>query len=514
MLMIFSLAMPAGGILKFVGFPDTDGDIVEARLLLPQGTPLLETEKQVLKITQALNKLNAQLSPTQPDGQDLVRNVTVIYGQNPDANESGPHLARIVADLLSAEERNTTIDEFTDAWRSSVGDLADVISLKFTEPAIGPAGRAIEVRLRGHDLLQLKAASVELQNWFNTFAGVVDISDDLRPGKRELRIRLLESAGVLGINANLVANQVRAAFQGITIDEFPVGAETYEVDLRLAAEDRESIDNLYQLSITGPSGSQIPLPNIARIEEVRGWARINRVDRQRTITVFGDVQRDVANAQELVALAAKDIFPIIQKKYPGVVIDTEGESQNMAKTGQSIIRNVILGLIGVYILLAFQFRGYLAPLTVMAIIPTALIGVIFGHVALDLDLTMPSIIGMASLFGVVVNDSILLVVFIRESRQKGIEVIRAAEEAGRNRFRPILLTSITTIAGLTPLLLETSLQAQILIPLAASLAFGLTSATITALFLVPVIYCILNDFNMLGEVKIDEKINGEALNST
>jgi len=509
MLLIFSIAMPVGGVLKFVGFPDTDGDIVEARLLLPQGTPLIETEKQVQLIEQALEKINTQFSPDQPNGQDLVKNVTIIYGQNPDADESGPHLARVVADLLSAELRQTTIDEFKDAWRQTVGELPDVISLKFTEPAVGPAGRAIEVRLRGNDLVELKAASGELQHWFNTFAGVVDISDDLRPGKRELRIRLLESAGVLGINASQVSSQVRAAFQGITIDEFPVGAETYEVDLRLAAEDRKSIEDLYQLTITGPSGSQIPLPNIAQIEEVRGWARINRVDRQRTITVSGDVQRDIANAQELVALAATDMFPLLKDKYPGIIIDTEGESNNMAKTGQSIVRNVILGLIGVYILLAFQFRGYLAPLSVIAVIPTALIGVIFGHVALGLDLTMPSIIGMASLFGVVVNDSILLVVFIREARQKGTEVLLAAEQAGRNRFRPILLTSITTVAGLTPLLLETSLQAQILIPLAASLAFGLTSATIIALFLVPVIYCILNDFDLLGEVVVDHEEPGK-----
>jgi len=164
---------------------------------------------------------------------------------------------------------------------------------------------------------------------------------------------------------------------------------------------------------------------------------------------------------------------------------------------------VLLGLIGVYILLALQLRGYLAPLTVMAVIPTALIGVIFGHWALGLDLTMPSMIGMASLFGVVVNDSILLVLFIREARARGIAVPVAASQAGRARFRPILLTSITTIAGLAPLLLETSMQAQILIPLAAALAFGLTSATLIALFLVPAIYCILDDFNALGEVVLE-----------
>ena len=166
-----------------------------------------------------------------------------------------------------------------------------------------------------------------------------------------------------------------------------------------------------------------------------------------------------------------------------------------------MIRNVLLGLFGVYMLLAFQFRGYLAPIAVMTVIPTALVGVMFGHWFLGLDLTMPSIIGMASLFGVVVNDSILLVVFMRDARSEGTEVVEAAKQSARARFRPILLTSVTTIAGLLPLLTETSLQAQVLIPMAASLAFGLTSATLIGLFLVPSIYCILNDFDWLGEVK-------------
>jgi HAE1 family hydrophobic/amphiphilic exporter-1 len=175
---------------------------------------------------------------------------------------------------------------------------------------------------------------------------------------------------------------------------------------------------------------------------------------------------------------------------------------------------VVLGLIGVYILLAFQFRGYLTPITVMSVLPTALIGVMFGHWALGLDLTMPSIIGMASLFGVVVNDSILLVVFMRDKRAQGITVSAAAKLAGRARFRPILLTSITTIAGLMPLILETSLQAQILIPMAASLAFGLTSATLVGLFLVPALYSILDDNDLLGDIVDDTETSDSVLSVT
>ncbi|MCG8082389.1 MAG: efflux RND transporter permease subunit, partial [Candidatus Thiodiazotropha taylori] len=481
-------------------FPDLDGDVLEARILLPQGTPLSRTEKVVEHLTQALERTNQAFTSNQPNQQSLVSNVTVIYGQNPDAYESGPHVARVVADLLSAEIRNAPLDDVINKWREETGQLTDVISIKFTEPAFGPGGRPIDLRLMGYDLERLKKASNELQAWLNGYQGVNDLSDDLRPGKREFRLHLKAGAGVLGLDAQQVSDQVRTAYQGMKIDEFQIGPESYEVNLRLIASDRVDAEDLYNLSIAGSEGRLIPLSAVAEIEEVRGWARINRVDRQRTVTVQGDVDRSQANAQELLALAQAEFIPGLLERYPDIHFDIQGESKESAKTGQSIGRNVLLGLIGVYMLLALQFKGYMAPLTVMLVIPAALIGVMFGHLALGLDLTMPSMVGMASLFGVVVNDSILLVVFIREASARGIAVMKAAKDAARARFRPILLTSISTIAGLTPLLLEKSLQAQILIPLAASIAFGLTAATLVALFLVPAVYCILDDFDLLGRL--------------
>ena len=365
----------------------------------------------------------------------------------------------------------------------------------------------------GYDLERLKSASNELQAWLNGYIGVLDLSDDLRPGKREFRLHLKPGSDVLGLDASAVANQVRGAFQGVKVDEFPVGPETYEVNLRIAAGDRVGHADLEEFTIIGRNGSLVPLSVVAGIEEVRGWARIHRVDGRRAVTVQGDVDRDLANAQELLALAQAEFIPGLLERYPGVEFDLQGESKESAKTGKSIVRNVLLGLIGVYMLLALQFRGYLTPITVMLVIPTALIGVVFGHMAQGLDLTMPSIVGMASLFGVVVNNSILLVVFIRREQGQGISVPEAAKHAGRSRFRPILITSITTIAGLTPLLLEKSLQAQILIPLASSLAFGLLTATVAALFMVPAVYSILDDFGWLGALK-EEQDNAEESAST
>lgn len=496
MLLLIAVSMPMGGKLKFVGFPTIEGDIVEARVLLPQGTPLAQTEQVVKKITAALTKINQKFSALQVDQHDFVRHATVYYGENPDAHETGPHVARVVADLLSAEVRqNVSLDDFRQMWREETGLLTDVLSLTYVEPTLGPGGKNIDIRIMGSDLSQLKSASEELKAWLKSYAGVIDISDDLRPGKREYRLRIKPSSGVLGIKANDIANQVRTAFQGMKIDEFPLGSETYEVELQFRHKDRITADALELLSITSADGALIPLPVVADIQEKRGWARINRVDGQRTISIQGDVQPEIANAQEILGLAQEDIFVTLKEKYPDIHIAIEGKSKETAKTGKSIVSNVLWGFMGIYMLLAIQFRSYLVPVTVMSVMPTALIGVIFGHMLMGLDLTLPSMIGMASLFGVVVNDSILLVVFIKEAaKNQSISVLQAAKQAGHERFRPILLTSITTIAGLLPLLLEKSLQAQILIPLATSLAFGLATATIIALFLVPSIYCILDDF--------------------
>ncbi|QEP44797.1 efflux RND transporter permease subunit [Ectothiorhodospiraceae bacterium BW-2] len=496
MSLLLSIALPVGGWLKFKGFPNIDGDIIEARLLLPQGTPLAQTEQLVKQITTAATRSGEHFQAAQPEGQSLIRNISVIYGQNPDAFESGPHVARIVVDLLSTSERGTTMDQFRDHWAAEVDHLTDVIALKFAEPTMGPGGKALDLRIIGPDLEQLKEASHQLQQWLNSYAGVINLSDDLRPGKREYRIRLKPDAGVLGLNASQLASQLRTAFQGIEIDQYPNGSSTIEIELQLNAADRESITDLEQFTVTGPKGVLIPLTVVADIEEVRGWARIHRINGQRAITIQGDVQHGVANAQELLALAQQQIIPQIKQQFPHIQIDIQGESNESAKTSRSMLGHILTGLFGVYILLAIQFRGYLLPVVVMAIMPAALIGTLVGHWVLGLDMTMPSIIGLASLFGVVVNNSILLVIFMREAHTQGESVIDAAKQAGRARFRPIVLTSMTTIGGLTPLLLETSLQAQVVIPLAASLAFGLTSATLTALFTVPALYTILHDFNL------------------
>jgi len=493
-LFIVSISMLAGGVLKFQAFPDIEGDTIEARLLLPQGTPLWRTERIVKQITDALAKVDKELSPKQNEQLSLLKNVQVNYNKNLDSGESGPHIATITVDLLTAEKRVGSIDEIINLWRNSVGDIAGIIALNFKEPVIGPGGLALEIRLFGDDIEALKGASLELQNWLSRYEGVFDLSDNLRPGKPEVRLSMREGTFALGIDAATISSQLRAAFWGTTANEIQVGPEAYEIDVRLADADKNTLYALDDFRITDKNNKQIPLTTLVDIERGRGYSRIERINGQRSVTITGDIDTNIANSREIVNHTRKNFIPQLLQQYPGVHAGFEGQSRETAKTAGSMLRGFALGLLGIFILLSFQFRSYIEPLSVMFVIPLALIGVIWGHLLMGLNMTMPGIIGFASLSGIVVNDSILMVEFLKLKMKEGYSVVEAAKFASRARFRAVLITSVTTIAGLIPLLLETSLQAQILIPLATSIIFGLLTTTLLVLLVVPALYSILDDF--------------------
>ncbi|MCW8920598.1 MAG: efflux RND transporter permease subunit, partial [Sedimenticola sp.] len=453
--------------------------------------------------------MDDHFSPMQPDNSRLVRNIQVRFNSNLDANETGPHLATITVDLLTAEARNGTLDDFINFWRETVGEIPDLVALNFKEPTIGPGGIPLELRLTGPDLNQLKQASTELQSWLGRYRGAFDLSDNLRPGKPELRLRLRDGALSLGLDASTIASQLRAAFYGTTASEIQVGAEAYEIDIRLAATDRTTLTDLEAFRITTANGDQVPLNTVAVIQNSRGFSRIQRVNGVRTVTIQGDLDTRLANAREIINHTRANFLPELLSRYPGIEVAVEGESKESAKTGQSMLRGFGIGLVGIFILLSFQFRSYVEPLVVMSIIPLALIGVIWGHLLMGLSLTMPGIIGFTSLAGIVVNDSILLVEFLKLRVKEGHHIIEAAKMASRDRFRAVLLTSITTIAGLVPLLLEKSMQAQVLIPLAVSIVFGLLTTTLLVLLLVPALFSILHDLGVSTTAKELAILEGE-----
>jgi len=498
-LLFLSFALVSGGLLKFKAFPDTEGDAIEVRLLMPPGTPLAKTEQIVDHIVAAAHQVNQELSPRQPREQKLIEHITVEFNKNNDAFSSGAHLATIRGDLLTVESRNSKLEEVKGRWRELVGEVPGVIALTFKEPAYGPAGRAIEIRLQSENIDDLLAVSAKVRQQLVQFEGVTDVMDDTRPGKEELKLKLKPGALSLGANGATIANQLRIAFNGRKVDDIQRGSEQMELDVRLAAEDKLTISQLRNFPITLVSGTEIPLSVLANIEYERGPSRINRINGQRTLTIIGDIDSEVANTTEILNnIQISTIMPLL-KNYPDMTANFEGEAKEGNTTALSIVSKFVMGLLGIYIILSFQFKSYFEPIMVMIAIPLSIIGVMWGHLLLGFDLTMPSIVGFVSLAGIVVNDSILLVVFIKQHMADGQTAHEAAVNASRERFRAVFITTATTIAGTFPLLLETSTQAQVLQPLVVSLIFGIMTSTCLILFVLPALYVILEDFGLTSQ---------------
>ena len=336
-----------------------------------------------------------------------------------------------------------------------------------------------------------------MQKWLAGYDGVDNVFDDLRPGKPEFSLTLKEGASNLGIDAQTISSQMRGAFQGAKVLETNVGLNTFEVTVKLDSGSRDDYVDFDTFPIIHPQTKAIiPLSSVANIEPSRGYARVSRVDNQRTITVYGDIDVDKNNTKQVLADITKRWLPQFEQNHPELLLSFEGEIKNAGTTQLSMVRAFVVGLLGVFILLSFQFRSYLAPFVVLVAIPLALIGVIWGHLLMGLQFTMPSMMGFISLAGIVVNDSILLVEFVKNRVKTGLSVHEAAVKASHDRFRAVLLTSITTIAGMTPLLFETSTQAQILIPLATSIVFGIATSTLLVIFVIPCLYCVLEDFGL------------------
>lgn len=490
-LFIISLGMMATGILKFKGFPDVEGNRLEARILLPQGTPFKRTEEVVDVLLASLNQVVAEL-PAEQHGQ-LIKTTQVSYSVNNDANESGAHLATIALDLLNAELRVNSLRELAKRWREQIPVLPDAIGIQIKEPVFGPGGQAISMRLQGLELERLSQASWELQTWLKGYTGVSNVLDDLRPSKPQFKVSLLPSALGSGIDAQSLATQLRAAYQGVTVSNVYQGRESFEITVKLDSDPAQALANFEQLTVLSKQGIAMPISSVARIEEQREFSRIMRINHQRTVTVGADVDAALANASEIIRDTQTRLLPTLQEKYPGLIVGLEGETKNSAETGRSVLTGFLLGVAGVYLLLSLQFQNFREPVVVLINIPLALIGVIWGHYLMGMNLTLPSMIGFVALAGVVVNNSILLVEFVKEHSASGMHSSDASVLAVRERMRAMFLTSVTTIAGMLPLLAETSLQAQVLIPLVASMVFGMSASTVLVLLVLPAAYAIFED---------------------
>ncbi|MEO1616332.1 MAG: efflux RND transporter permease subunit [Planctomycetota bacterium] len=496
MLFLLSIGLLAGGYVRGQVFPDLEGDVVEARVLMQAGTPLTRTTEVTQRLRESLQNAAERYRDDQPERRELVETTYVRFNLNRDAMETGSHVATLTANLLSNEIRTTRIDDLLLTWKEELGTIPDAQMITFDEPSIGPGGRAIEVELAGLPLEELSRLSRDVQSYLRTYDGVFNVSNDTRKGSRELIVKMRPGAVGLGITTTDLARQLRGSFQGLLSDQVQVGKEGYDIEVRLSKEDRSSVTDLERFLVSLPTGGTVPLSDIATLTWSRSWSRIGRMDGERVLNVVGNADSTRTNTMSVLANLRRDVLDPLEKENPGFKAAYRGQAESGSETGASMLRAAMIGCLGVFVILSYQFRSYIEPLVVMVAIPFAFVGVVWGHFFFGLSISLPSVMGYASLAGIVVNDSILLMLFLKSARKSGTPVEEAASEASRVRFRAVMITSLTTIVGLMPLLLEKSLQAQVLIPIAISICFGLLASTLLVLFVLPALYVILNDWGL------------------
>lgn len=489
---IVFVSVLSAGWVHLIFFPKVEGDVAVASVSFAQGTPVLKTQQAVDRIEDAAQQLRQQLKLR--TGDDQIENIISTIGiQSMKRNgKTGDHVGEVALSLRASESREIDRAEILKLWREAVGEIPAANQLTY-HSNIRDSGPDISIDLTGKNTQQLAIAAKSLKQQLRSYAGVHDIQDSYEAGKREIRLRLKPESKHLGLNTQLLARQVRQAFYGEEVQRIQRGRDDVRVFVRYPKNQRESLYYLETMFIRLSDGTDIPLSEIAQIEYASSPSEILRIDRKRVITVSARVDESRAVPAQIKESLNKDFLNSLEKKYSGIKWSKSGSQKDQDEMISAMVRGFTLALLGIYALMAIPFKSYTQPLMVMSAIPFGLIGAILGHVLLGLDISLLSLSGMIAVAGVVVNDNLVLVDYINRKRLAGVELTQAIRDAGAARFRPIVLTSLTTFAGLTPLMLERSVQAQFLIPMAVSMAFGVMFATIVSLLLVPASYYILED---------------------
>jgi multidrug efflux pump subunit AcrB len=508
---VLTIGIMLSGILKFSFFPAVEDDLAIATIEYPSGTPLEVTREGYNKLEEAATVLESQLKEEFSD-QSIIRNRLSTIGYLPmltktsrgpgnlDALFVGPNMAEVALELAPSENRTISTEEVVRKWRNIMPNLPGVKEISFKSDLFS-AGDPINIQLSSKYMDDLISAKDELKTQLVRFPGVFDVSDTYNVGKEEISINLLPAAKSYGVSMLMVASQVRQAFYGLEVQTVQRGRNELKVMLQYPQNDRSSISDLENMMILTPTGSTIPVRQIARLEIGEGLASIERKNRKRSINVTADVDLSITNGNEVIATVMSSIMPKILQKYNSVAYSLEGEQQEQGDNLRSLGKNFLLAMIVVYMLLAIPFKSYFQPLVVMSSIPFGITGAVLGHIFLGLNLSVLSMMGIVALTGVVVNDSLVMVDFINRYRSEGNSIKNAVLEAGPRRFRPIFLTSLTTFVGLIPLILEKSTQAKFMIPMAVSLSFGVLFATAITLLLVPVSYLTLEKYILRTETQ-------------
>ncbi len=514
-MLLITAGIVKGGIIKFQFMPEVDGDLITASLKMPVGTAVEDTEEAQKHIVQKALEAVQEYDKALPDGKKVIKHIystvgsTLAFDVHGSGTSSGSHLSDMALMLLKSEKRGIPSSDIAAQWREKTGSVAGADSVTFVSNLVR-FGANIDIRLAHTDFKILEKATARVKDALREYKGVDDISDNFSRGKRELKLKLTPEARALGITEEELGRQVRGAFYGAEALRIQRGRNEVKVMVRYPERDRQSLGDIKTMRIRSKDGGEISFDQAADVEEGRGFSQINRTDRKRVINITARVDNKKANAEEILRKMEETVLNDLTLDYSGLSYDLEGEEKERKDSMTSMAKGFMMALFIIYTLLAVPFRSYLQPFIIMASIPFGIVGAILGHLLMGFNLSILSVFGIVALTGVVVNDSLLLIDFINQNRKNGVNVFDAVEVAAQRRFRPIVLTSLTTSLGLTPIILEKSVQAQFLIPMAISLGFGILFATLITLLLVPALYLILEDFMKLLKVRKIENLESSA----
>jgi len=494
--LMISVGFVKGGLIKFVVFPEGDGFVVTSVVEFPDGTPPETTLEATKTIEAGLKRLAARTKTL--SGEPMVENILSATGVALDqSGRTGPQVGSVQAVLLPSEKRGVHSKDVLVEWEKEVGAIPGVQSLTFAGLAHGPPGAPIEAWIEGGNMDELRKASEELKERLAEFDGVYQIRSDLKPGKNEMRLELKPEARALGLTVEDLARQIHAGYYGDEALRLQRGKYDVRVKVRYTKEERESASDLDNMRIRTADGRQIPLLSVADVSFSPGYSTITRTDGMRRVAVSAELDSAKANPSEIMEALEAGAFKDLRNEYPGIRISLQGEKKKMGESFSTLKIGFPVALLGIYIIMATVFRSYIQPAIIMLTVPFGIIGAIAGHLLMGIDLSMMSMFGMVALSGVVVNDAIVMIEAVNQYLAEGLPFFEALRVGGGRRFRAVFLTSITTVGGLMPLIMEKDFQAQFLIPMALSIAAGVAFATVLTLVLIPSLLVILNDFRCL-----------------
>ena len=516
--LILAGGMVLGGWAAFRFLPPVEADFMTAAVRMPLGSPVDSTSAAVGRLEDGAARLRERLA--RETGMDYVRHVAATVGDQPMlARAGGPvgplealsasNVGEVTVELAPAGARVYTSEELGALWREMTAPIPEAVEVTF-ETSLIALGNDIDVQLSGPDLDRLRAAAAEIRTRLTEYAGVYEISDSFLAGKQELQIGIKPAAELFGLTLQDLGRQVRQAFYGEEAQRIQRGRDDVRVMVRYPRDDRRSLGALDDMRIRTPGGGEVPFRQVARVEPGRGFASIGRVDRNRTVHVTASVDPTVASAGAVIDELRTRLLPAVLAGHPGVSYSFQGIQAEQEDALGSLLRGFVLAMLAVFAMLAVPLRSYVQPVIILVAVPFGLVGAVWGHMAMGLDFTLMSVLGLVALSGVVIDDSLIMVAFINRARSRAGarssdgrrvgagDLRRAIGEAASARFRPILLTSLTTFFGLAPLMLERNIQAMFLVPMAVSLAFGGLFATIITLILVPAAYLIVDDLERVA----------------